>query len=479
MSSRNLLLLLGIDRDLFVRFESIVVHVSLVNNGLKPIAVEDLTATNNPLFFRAVNNFGGRFKGSLQSFWMRDGVGEVPVRGKSMITLNPKEAREIHVDLIKIFNVLPEGNYKVYAYYRLGTLSFLKSNIISFRIVKSKPIYSITFQDYARNNMIPIRTSWINEGEDGFYIFLMDCSYNLPSNIISNRRIAKINGLRDITYSIPSVYGQNVEHVLWVDNDTLYVAEIINGGLGNIRRIKRPIGYILNPPLTTEDGELRFLTFLEGLVKLVRIPFKGEVMVDDVLKLRGLLDKYSIVFDMDSNPYLVYNLDRKIYYLKINIYDQANIDRRVDLLAEANNPVLNLHLSNAWRYDEDSYRISLNYVVQENNKLCSYLIDVDNGKHLSHTYTPLEDMKLKLIQVILDYDYNPYFLLQDSLGTLWFKSYDGELIKATGEDERCPGNVSYPVMLISSKYSRKYGIYLRYVKNESTFTYRKLKRLID
>ncbi|MEM2538692.1 MAG: hypothetical protein QXE38_05220, partial [Candidatus Methanomethylicia archaeon] len=94
MSRLNLSLLLGIDRDLFVRFESIVVHVSLVNNSFEPITVEDLTATNDPLFFRAVNNFGGRFKGSLQSFWIRDEVSEIPVRKKSMITLNPKEASE-------------------------------------------------------------------------------------------------------------------------------------------------------------------------------------------------------------------------------------------------------------------------------------------------------------------------------------------------------------------------------------------------
>jgi len=476
MSRHNLSLLLSVSRNLFVRFESIIVYVSLVNEGLKPITIEDLTPTNNPLFFRAVNNLGGRFKGSLQSFWMREDVGEIPVGGKSMITLNPKEARGIYVDLIRIFSVLPEGDYKVYVYYRLGQLSFLKSNTIGFKIVKAKPIYSKTFQDYARNNTVPTRTLWVN---DGLHVFLMDCSCNLPSNIVSNRRIIEINSLRDITYSIQSTYGQNVEHILWIDNDTLYVVEIVDGDLKNIRRIKASIGYILNPPLTAENGELRFLTFLEGeaLIKLVRIPFKGEVMVDDVIRLKDILDKYSVVFDLDSNPYLVYSIDRKIYYLKINIYD--HIEKTSGLLAEVEDPVLSLHLSNAWRYDEGSYRISLNYVVQKSDKLYSHLIDVDGGKHISHLYTPIEDVKLKLIQVILDYAYNPYFLLQDGLGALWFKPCDDELIKVTGEDERCPGNISYPVMLISSKYSRKYGVYLRYIKNESIFTYKKLKRLLD
>ena len=479
MSKHNPSLLLSVSRNLFARFESILVYVSLVNEGLKPINIEDLTPTNNPLFFIASNSIGGRFKGSLQSFWMREGVGEIPVKGKSMITLNPREARGIYVDLIGVFGVLPEGDYKVYVYYRLGQLSFLKSNTIGFKIVKAKPIYSKTFQDYARNNTIPTRTLWVNEGNDGFYVFLMDCSCNQPSNIISNRRIVGISSLRDITYSIQSTYGQSVEHILWIDNDTLYVVEIVDGDLKNIRRIKTSIGYVLNPPLTAENGELRFLTFLEGeaLIKLLRVPIKGEVMVDDVTRLRGVLDKYSVVFDLDSNPHLVYSIDRKIYYLKINIYD--HIEKTSGLLAEVEDPVLSLHLSNAWRYDEGSYRISLNYVVQKNDKLYSHLIDVDSGKHISHLYIPIEDLKLKLIQVILDYAYNPYFLLQDSSGALWFKPCDDELIKVTREDERCPGNISYPVMLISSKYSRKYGVYLRYIKNKSIFTYKKLKKLLD
>ncbi|MEM1547275.1 MAG: hypothetical protein QXP91_12565 [Candidatus Methanomethylicia archaeon] len=483
VNSVGLSLSLSIDRDLFARFESIKAHVSLINKGFKSIVIEDLTATNNPLFFIASNSLGNRFKGSLQSFWLRDDESmkfSPPEIEKSVTVLKPGESKEIDVDLINVFNDLPEGNYNVYASYRLCALSFLKSNIVSFRIVKSKPIYSITFQDYARNDMIPIRTSWINKGEDGFYIFLMANSQNQPSNIIYNHRILKINSFKDVYPSIPSTYGQEVNHILWID-DAIHILEILNCNLENIRVLNKSIGRILHPSLTTEDGELRFLTLLnEGskfLIYLVRVPFRGEVEIRNVFRFEGVLGRHSVVFDSDWNPYIAYSLNDTIYCLKVYVDNGFNVKYMV--LDRVKGSILNLHFSNAYMDEEGGNHIVLNYIAQENGKLYSYLIDVDSGKHIYHLYIPIEGENLKLIQVLLDYDCKPYFLFQDYSGALWFKPYNGGFIKATGEDERCPGNVSYPVMLISSKYSSNYEISLRYIKNESIFTYKRLKKLED
>jgi len=481
-NNAGLLLSLSIDRDRFVRYESIKAHVSLINKGLKNIVIEDLTPTNNPLFFIASNSIGGRFKASLHSFWMRDDENmklSPPVVEKSLTVLKPGQFKEVDVDLINIFNDLPEGDYIVYASYRLCTLSFLRSNNVSFRIVKAKPIYSKTFQDYARSSTVPIRTSWINDGDDGFYVFLMDCSCNLPSNIIFNHRLLKIDCLRDVVPSILSTYGQSVEHTLWVGVDALYLAEILDGSLKNIRRISKSIGSPLLPPITAEDGELRLLTFLreesESTVYFVRLPFGEDLRIDEVLRFRELLGRYSIVFDMDCNPHFAYSLNGKIYYLNVKVYDQFSVEGVVNVLANVNYPIIDLHLSNIWM--NGKYCVVLNYVVQENNRLCSYLVDVENRKHISHLYIPIENMDLKLLQVILDYSCNPYFLFQDSSGALWFKPYSNGFIKVTGEDEKCPGNVGYPTMLISSKYSFNYGVYLRYIKNKSIFTYRKLREI--
>jgi hypothetical protein len=100
-------------------------------------------------------------------------------------------------------------------------------------------------------------------------------------------------------------------------------------------------------------------------------------------------------------------------------------------------------------------------------------------KELSHSFFPLPELgSLVLIQTVLDLECRPHYLFQDSAGALWFKAFEGaELVRVTEEDEAYPGNVDYPVLLVSSNMSRHYGIYLRYIKDKSLFVYKKLESL--
>lgn len=86
----------------------------------------------------------------------------------------------------------------------------------------------------------------------------------------------------------------------------------------------------------------------------------------------------------------------------------------------------------------------------------------------------MESARARILQTVLDLECRPHYFFQDRMGTLRFKSFEGgRLVRMTGEGETCPGNVDYPVLLVSSDLSRHYGIYLRYVKDKSNFVYKK------
>lgn len=51
------------------------------------------------------------------------------------------------------------------------------------------------------------------------------------------------------------------------------------------------------------------------------------------------------------------------------------------------------------------------------------------------------------------------------------------MMQASGEGEKCPGNIEFPKLIMSSSLSRHHGIFIRYVKDKRSFVYRKLEDL--
>jgi hypothetical protein len=62
---------------------------------------------------------------------------------------------------------------------------------------------------------------------------------------------------------------------------------------------------------------------------------------------------------------------------------------------------------------------------------------------------------------------------------LWFKpSENAKPTRVTEKGENYPSSNEYPALLVSSNESRHYGIYLRHIKDESRFIYKKLGSLL-
>lgn len=480
-SSIKLSFSIKIERNIFVRSESIIAHISLLNVGLEPIKVDDFTIKSNSLHFKAVNNLKDKFEGSLRSQLIRDGVRDFPIKGKDEVTLSPNGLKENDVDLINILGEMPEGEYKAISYYMIGDLSFLKSNAINFKIVSSNPRYSNTFQDYLRNDAIGINSVWINEEEDGrFYVFLMENSCNFPPNIISNKRLFNIDNLKEISFSVPSTDEQEVKYFVWNEKDAIYVATMIKDEFDKVRKIMTPVDQLILPALTTDDFDLKVLTLSkngeESRINCVVVPFDKEPKTYGVHRFKGSFDKYSITFDGDDMFHFAYNVDGKICYIRANPKDLPDFKVKPIIFGESKEQVVNVHLFNSWLDEGNNYHVILEYAIKEANKMRSNIVDPERNIELSHLYIPIKVNELKLLQVILDYECNAYFLFHDRSGSLWFGSKDGGLLKITEEGERCPGNIDQPIMLISSYYSHMYGIYLRYVKNKSSFIFKDLKR---
>ena len=483
----NLKLSITTNRESYVRSESIDLKVTLLNNSSRGIQIEDLTINNNPLHIYAVNNAGKEFLGSLQSPRNRDGVPFPPLWQESLILLDPKTRIAVDVDLLNILGELAEGNYEVKARYISQGILYVESNKLSLKILKSTPSYSKTFQDYLRVNNCLIRTAWINSEEDGLYVLIMENSQHNPSNIRSNRRIIKIDEVQKVCPSILASPEQYNEHLMWIQDETLKVATIEQRVLKDVKGIKLPIqGFqILEPMFTSENGKLYFIATLKKkamtIFQLITYSDGDTVEIEEICKFEDNLTKYSITYDEKPRLHMAWASEvGNIFYTWIDI-EQAIMAKGVPKIkATGTPPILDLQLSKACENEEGNFQLRLNFVnYASSTKLQSQLINPETGREVFHSFHELPELEdLMLLQTVLDLECKPHFLFQDRKRQLWFKSFRSvKPIRVTEEGEAYPGNIDYPVMLVSSNQSRHYGIYLRYIKDQERFIYKKLTLL--
>jgi hypothetical protein len=487
MEIKELTLSLSVDRESHVRSESINVEVSLMNTSSRAVEVEDMTVTNNPLHLNAINNFGEKFSGSLESPRARDGLRFPPIEGKSMILLQPKNKIVVKIDLLDILGELREGAYKVRATYVSGGMFFVRSQPVSVKILKSTPNYSKTYQDYLRINSYPVRTTWINSEDDGLYLFIMENSQYQPSNIRSNRRILKTEKNQRTCPSILASPEQLTEHILMLQEYPPRVAKLERRVLTDFKKVELPIRdfKILEPPFTSFYGDLYFVVMSKekdtAIFSLVDLPNEGKIETEEICRFDDDFTRYCIIHDEESRLHIVWaSKSGSIFYTWYDTEQSIKAESEPKMLVAFKPPILDLQLSKACEDEEGKLQLMLHFANCEfPNELHSHLINVDSGKELSHSFFPLPELRsLVLIQTILDLDCRPHYLFQDSAGALWFKAFEGaEPVKVTEDDEAYPGNVDYPVLLVSSDQSPNYGIYLRYIKDGSRFVYKKLESL--
>jgi hypothetical protein len=485
--TQDLSLSLKLDRESFFERESINLEATLLNNAATPIRVEEQTALNNSLYFCVVDKSGREFLGSLQSSRTKDELLFPPVSGEPMFLFGPNAKRVISVDLLEILGALPEGDYIAKAAYTFEGMWFVRSEPVSFKVLKSAPMYSKTFQDSLRATSNTIRTAWISKEKDGLHVFLMENSQYYPSNLKSNRRVLKIE---EIQRTYPSVLGsadQDTEHFIWSQAGTVRVATLQQRVLRDVKavKLKVPCLQILEPPFTTEDGKLHFVvTSREGehtIFKLVSYSLEGKAEVEEICRFSGGFTKYCIIYDVEPRLHVAWASESgDISYTWFDLEKFKKTEGEPEMLVKGKPPILDVQISKACGIREGKLQPFLFFAYFEApNELHSHLISVDSGETLLHSFFPLpEPESLVLIQTILDLECRPHYLFQDHHGALWFKAFEqAELVRVTEEGEAYPGNVDYPVLLVSSNLSLNYGIYLRYIKDGSGFVYKKLESL--
>ncbi|MEM3403374.1 MAG: hypothetical protein QXJ17_02305 [Nitrososphaeria archaeon] len=476
--SYKLSLKLDVNKNLFIESESIKVCLTIYNADIQTIRLEDLTISNNPVFFKIVNRSGQEFTCSLQSLRDRDGVGEKPPLEKTWVELKPGASKTINVDLMSLLPKLPINVYEVMAYYRTSPLSFLLSNKVMFEVLKMNCIYAKTTMDYTWYDNTPFYTVWVNEDKEGRQLFSMVNSANAPQNVISNNRVTKVAEFKEILCSLPLTLEQERRHIIWTEGHMINVGVIKNGELTSVEALSGEYGVPLSPSITTEYGELKFLTLLKRgndfHFFFVRVLPSDEVDVKEVFKGTGSIGQYSIIFDKNRLPHVAFTLDNTIFYLRIGGLFNKGFELRE--IFKANDSKIFVKLMERFSVVDRGYKVILNYTLKEGDKMVSNSFDLVDFKHLSNYYIPLEIEDLCILQMVLDDINSPYFLLVDEDGNLWFKGAKDGIERATLEGERYPSNIVAPTLLLSSRYNVNYGVYLRYVK-DGDFVYRKLKTL--
>jgi hypothetical protein len=473
-------------KNKFIRSESIPARVTVANFGSTQLEIEDLTMLNNPLRFHAIGWSGEKFSGNLLGSLARDGTRIPTPRRKNLITLKPQESKAIDVDLIETLGELPEGNYKIRASYQsMGTLH-VGSNTVEIQILKSSPVYSSTVQDYLRMDN-PTKTAWINRREDGLYLFIMENSADLPSVLRFNRRILKLEKLARVFLSVPESFDQDYEDIVWFEDDIVHRVTVSGGRFKKKTAVRLPFSGVklVEPSFTDEDGVLNVVALSKEdnmtVFYLLKIPLNGKAVASELCRHEGKIGKRCVAFDADLRVHLSWASGRgDIFYVRRDLDDALKRKRKAELLSSGMAPPLDLQFSLVCEDDEGNSQVLLHHLNREaEGKLCSHVMNVENRKLVLESFFPVPTADgLEILQVVLDVDCQPHFLFQDRSGALLFKSFMGaEFVKVTEESEVYPGNIDCPVLLVSSKMSRHYGIYLRYVKDNSIFNFKKLQAL--
>jgi hypothetical protein len=477
---------ISLKKKVLIRAESAILSISLLNDWSEPLKLQDFTLSNNPLKFAVVTQ-GRKLFRSLLSRRIRDGLQIPVIEQKTMMTLKPKTSKTIQTDLLRIFGELPEGEYKLSAKYSSGLLS-AKSKAISFKIIKSDPVYSKMNRDYLRAKINTIRTAWINKQNNEFDLFLMENSQYYPQNVLSSRKMLTIHDIQKVYPSLTASPDQKAGHLLWVQNKLLKVITLHKGAIRDVTSHNLTFSnfQVLEPSISDKNGNLHFVIVVKdrgtSSFQLLTLSCQEIISSREICGFTGGFTKYDLIFDEKLTLHLAWGLPSgKIFYTWLGIQDLMRRNKRPQIIIEGKPPILDLQLSKACEDNQGNLQLLLNLVsLASPTTLSSQLTNVNTGREVFNSTHELPELaNLVLLQTILDLQCKPHFLFRDGEGALWFKSFkDAIPAKITASGEAYPSNIDYPALIVSSSGNRNYGIYLRYIKEKSNFVYKKLVSLV-
>ncbi|MBC7090343.1 MAG: hypothetical protein H5T50_00250 [Nitrososphaeria archaeon] len=479
---KNFKLYLDFSRRRFVRGESIPVKVCLENVSEKNFLLDELEPLSDSLYFRILGKTGFKGSFSMRSWLSREGKVLHPYETKTFM-LDAKGKKCLELDLIKILGELPEDLYKIKATYTSHGILFIDSNIVQVKIVPSNPVYISSPRDYLRYDCDPIYSVWISRQEEGYFLYFMKNSPNFPKNIWYNKRVTRLDKPCEAYAALPENYDQQKNCIVWSEKNVIFRC-VVEDEKFSIEDFKLPfqVDSILEPQFFCEDGTLITLaySFVEdhSTIYLIIIEGDGSVQTRCLKTFKGRLDEYTLVFDERTRAHLVYTIrgSNECYY--IEIFGENLEKEREQMLFRSRSQCFALQLSNNC-LDESGERIlALHYLTLEDDRLNAHILNVNSKAEVKNIFLPIrKELELKCIDVILDENCSPHHLFQDKNGILWYQPAEGGMIRASEENEVCPGNIDFPKLILSSSLSRHHGIFIRYVKDKKNFVYKKLEDL--
>lgn len=476
---------LTMDRTKFVRGESIDIVVSVKNESAYKFRAEELSQRNNSLHFYVMNYQKEKFSGSLQTPLIAEGQPNEFGSEEDTIMLFPNTEMSAEIDLLDILGELPEGTYQLRAIYSSQGVLFVKSKTVAFDVLNAKPIYASTTLDYLRSTSNRIPTSWINQENGDFWLFLMENSQYNPSKTKSNRRILKVEAPQKVYASIIQDNEQNTQHLVWMQKSVLNVTTAIQK-LTGVRTFDTSTNDAqILPPTFTDQEKTAHITIKDKQTKTLQhisCAIDGEFRTEKICNFDDNFSRYSAVFDETPALHIAWSSESgDVLYTEFILNRQEESAKPTPIkLLTLKPPLLTLELSKGHENLEGERLLLLHLANYEStNELHSLVIEIDTLKTVRHCFSSVpQDRGFLLLQTVLDFELNPYYLFQDRKGALWFKGLKGRgFLRITKEGESYPSNIEFPLLIVSSNINRNYGVYLRYVKDKSKFIYKKLVSL--
>jgi hypothetical protein len=467
---------LSLEKNEFVRGESIRFVVALTNVGGSPVTVATEKPKNRAFAISVKSPWGGEVRGDALTMAEREGEHVDEPRDTPTRLLAQGEKLVARGDVIPWLGELEPGEYTIEGIYEFTPALSTVSAPATFKVVEAAPVYARTARPNFAGQREASETAWLHKTGAGHGLYLMRSSPKSPLVAYSNTPLAQLPFPAEVIPSCHNSVTCPSDHLVWMAED------------GSLQVLRHKAGVVSDPilsvPLPSADLEPVGTPYSDGKGNLhLVLAAEGGTpaflcQVSD--RTNASFRPFDSTVPLGSPRSVLWGGDETLTVAWVGADEREVMAATVSLAAlppriagkkllTASHAVIDLSLAQRSREEAEGYERLLFVLAFDDVKDILYRTRVNLSS--SETGEPERFVvdgvgNLVLRDSILDEDLNAQYL---------FAGADGAVVHADGSFSRLvpvltasrrPVTVAHcPGLVVTSKFSKLRGAFLRYIED--------------
>lgn len=466
------------------RYESIPLSISLQNKTDNTLKIFDLRPEYRQLKFDLTDSAGNVWKADQMTPVERDGQRVPDAEQMKQIELMVGEKRFIEVDLLALFGALKPSEYQITVrYYHRGL--DISSKPLPFAIKPVRPVAINEVWDYDRVADSPLRSAWLAREDKGLGMFYSARSPYDPNNFQHSGRVLSVDNVKSVIPAMGNSYRQGTTGLFWLEGSNFLNWIIISNGKSQdkIRKQKLTFDEVSLPvsPFVDSAGNATVALLVKkgagwGL-EILSIVQEQPPRFTALTTLKEKPKAVAFLVDIDGVVHLAWDAEGKaIYYSSGSGLAKTPVFSVPRVVAGGLRGLCTIDLFTEFDDATEKLLVYANVLTQPDfrvQKYHGYIFAVADGKKTGDTeWEYIAQEGLVLHQALADPERRWHLLLGDESGRLFYgSSLANELKQLVPEEAIDPKDAVSPALIISTKWSSRYGVWWRYIARNELIEY--------